>query len=216
MYKGIVFDLDGTLLNTLEDLRDSVNYALNKKGFQERSLEEVRCFVGNGVAKLVERAVPEGTGEKEMLDTLEIFKEHYSKNSRNKTKPYDGIMELLAELKEKGFKLAIVSNKFNEAVKELNEIFFKEYVEFAYGECETIRKKPNPDAVFKALSDMGISAEEAVYVGDSDVDIMTAKNSGLDCVSVSWGFRTRYELESSGATVIIDEPCDLMDIVYKE
>lgn len=214
-YEAVVFDLDGTLLNTLDDLCDSVNYALGMKNYPLRTLDEVRCFVGNGVEKLMQRAVPEGISDKEFADTLSIFKEHYKNNSQNKTKPYDGIMELLKELKDKGFKMAIVSNKFNDAVKDLNKEFFSEYIEFAYGECETIRKKPNPDAVFKALEDLKVEKHHAVYVGDSDVDIQTAENSGLDCISVSWGFRTRQELEMSGAVSIIDEPMDLMDIIYK-
>lgn len=214
-YEAVIFDLDGTLLNTLEDLCDSVNYALVQKGYPKRNIEEVRCFVGNGVEKLMMRAVPEGTSREDSLEALDIFKNHYKDNSRNKTKPYDGIMELLKELKDKAFKMAIVSNKFNDAVKELNKEFFGEYIEYAYGECETIRKKPNPDAVFKALEDLGVSQKKAVYVGDSDVDIMTAANSGLDCISVSWGFRNRQELELNGAVSIIDEPMDLMDIIFK-
>ena len=214
-YEAVVFDLDGTLLNTLDDLCDSVNYALAKKQYPLRTIDEVRCFVGNGVEKLVLRAVPEGTSNEDAMETLAIFKEHYKDNSQNKTKPYDGIMELLKELKDKEFKMAIVSNKFNDAVKDLNKEFFSEYIEFAYGECETIRKKPNPDAVFKALKDLKVEKHQAVYVGDSDVDIQTAENSGLDCISVSWGFRTRQELEMSGAVSIIDEPMDLMDIIYK-
>ena len=214
-YEAVVFDLDGTLLNTLDDLWDSVNFALEKKGYPKRSIDEVRCFVGNGVEKLMMRAVPENTSKEDALSALEIFKNHYKDNSKNKTRPYDGIMELLGALKDNGFKMAIVSNKFNDAVKELNKEFFGEYIEFAYGECETIRKKPNPDAVFKALEDLGIEQSQAVYVGDSDVDIMTAKNSGLDCISVSWGFRTRQELEMNGAISIIDKPMDLMDIICK-
>lgn len=214
-YEAVVFDLDGTLLNTLDDLRDSVNYALAKKNYPLRTIDEVRSFVGNGVEKLVLRAVPEGTSNEDAMETLAIFKEHYKENSQNKTKPYEGIMELLKELKDKEFKMAIVSNKFNDAVKDLNKEFFSEYIEFAYGECETIRKKPNPDAVFKALEDLMVEKHQAVYVGDSDVDIQTAENSGLDCISVSWGFRTRQELEMSGAISIIDEPMDLMDIIYK-
>lgn len=214
-YKAVVFDLDGTLLNTLEDLCDSVNYAMRKKGYPERTLEEVRCFVGNGVEKLITRAVPERVNFEETQEVLNIFKEHYKINSQNKTKPYDGVMKLLEELKDKGFKMAIVSNKFNDAVKVLNKEFFGEYIEYAYGESETIRKKPNPDAVFKALEDLEVAKEDAVYVGDSEVDILTAQNAGLDCISVAWGFRSRQELEMSGAVSIIDEPMDLMDIIYK-
>lgn len=214
-YKAVVFDLDGTLLNTLEDLCDSTNYALMQKGYPTRSIDEVRSFVGNGVEKLIERALPENTSEGERIEVLKIFKEHYKVNSKNKTRPYEGIMELLKELKDKDFKMAIVSNKFDLAVKELNKEFFGEYIEYAYGECETIRKKPNPDAVFMALKDLNVLQHEAVYVGDSDVDILTAENAGLDCISVTWGFRTRRELEMSGAVSIIDEPIDLMDIIYK-
>lgn len=214
-YEAVVFDLDGTLLNTLDDLCDSVNYALRHKGYPERNIEEVRCFVGNGVEKLMMRAVPQNIDSEDAKEALEIFKAYYKDNSKNKTRPYEGIMELLNELHNKGFKLAIVSNKFNEAVKELNKEFFGGYIECAYGECETIRKKPNPDAVIKALEDLNVTKEQAVYVGDSDVDIMTAANAGLDCISVSWGFRTRQELEMNGAVSIIDEPMDLMDIIYK-
>lgn len=214
-YEAVVFDLDGTLLNTLDDLHDSVNFALSKMGYNTRTLDEVRRFVGNGVEKLMERAVPTGTANEDFVKVFGIFKEHYKENSRNKTRPYDGIMELLKELKDKDFKMAIVSNKFNEAVKELNEVFFSDYIEYVYGECETIRKKPNPDAVFKALEDMGVSKKQAVYVGDSDVDIATAENAGLDCISVTWGFRTKMELEMQGAVSIIDEPMELMDIIYK-
>ncbi len=214
-YEAVVFDLDGTLLNTLDDLCDSVNYALVNKGYPKRSLDEVRSFVGNGVEKLMMRAVPENTSEEDALEALSIFKNHYKLNSKNKTKPYEGIMDLLKELKRNGFKMAIVSNKFDEAVKELNKEFFGEYIDFAYGECETIRKKPNPDAVIKALEDLGVTKAQAVYVGDSDVDIMTADNAGLDCISVTWGFRDRKELEMSGAVSIIDEPMDLMDIIFK-
>lgn len=214
-YKAVVFDLDGTLLNTLEDLCDSTNYALMQKGYPTRDIDEVRSFVGNGVEKLIVRALPENTCESEVVEVLKIFKEHYKVNSKNKSKPYEGIMELLKELKDKDFKMAIVSNKFDLAVKELNKEFFGEYIEYAYGECETIRKKPNPDAVFMALKDLDVLQHEAVYVGDSDVDILTAQNAGLDCISVTWGFRTRRELEMSGAVSIIDEPMDLMDIIYK-
>ncbi|MDE6232911.1 MAG: HAD family hydrolase [Lachnospiraceae bacterium] len=209
-YDTVIFDLDGTLLNTLDDLADSVNYALERCGFPRRTVEEVRCFVGNGIKLLIKRAVPEGTEEKQTEKVFEVFTTHYGENCRVKTRPYDGIMELLKNLKENDIKMAIVSNKVDFAVKELNNCFFKDYITVAVGECENVRRKPAPDSVNKALELLGSVRENSLYVGDSDVDIETAKNSGMDCVSVSWGFRDREFLKEKGADVIIDVPKELL------
>lgn len=212
-YNAVIFDLDGTLLNTLDDLMDSTNYALRMQNFPERSREEVRRFVGNGVKKLIERAVPEKTSVADMEQTLAIFKEHYAGNMMNKTAPYEGIEIMLRTLKEKSVPMAIVSNKFDPAVKELNHLFFETYIQTAIGESEKVSKKPAPDTAFEALRQLGISGESAVYVGDSDVDILTAKNAGLDCISVTWGFRNRAFLLEHGAECLIDSPQELLAFI---
>lgn len=212
-YFAIIFDLDGTLLNTLEDLADSVNYALTSNGFEARTIEEVRVFVGNGIRKLIERAVPKNASAKAVDRVFETFKNHYLGNMMNKTKPYDGIMELLRELNERGIKMGIVSNKYDPGVKGLNESFFSKYIKVAIGESANVAKKPAPDTVYAAIREMGIEKENAVYVGDSDVDIATAANSGLDCISVTWGFRDREFLLKKGAAVTIDTPLEILDFV---
>ncbi len=212
-YKTLIFDLDGTLLNTLDDLASSVNYAMRKCGFCERTLDEVRRFIGNGVEVLIRRAVPEGTTEEEYKETLAVFKEHYKRNSRNKTAPYDGITELLAKLKQNGYNLAIVSNKVDFAVKDLRDEFFDGLIDVAIGDSDATRTKPEPDMVYKAIEELGADRNECVYIGDTDVDIETAKNSDMDCISVSWGFRSRAELEGYGAQMIADTTEDILSFV---
>lgn len=213
--KAVVFDLDGTLLYTLEDLKNATNYALKQKGMPERTLDEVRRFVGNGVRLLMERAVPQGADNPEFEETFALFKEYYDAHCNDNTSPYDGIMDLLEELKVRGIKMAIVSNKIDFAVKSLDKLYFKDYMTAAIGEMEEegIRKKPAPDMVQKALKELGVTQDEAIYVGDSDVDIATAKNSGLECVSVTWGFRDVEFLKEHGATNLIDEPVELLNYV---
>lgn len=212
-YDSVIFDLDGTLLNTLDDLADSTNYALSVMNFPERSRDEIRCFVGNGVEKLIRRAVPNGTSDEKTKETLDIFKEHYSKNMLNKTCPYDGITKLLQKLKEHDVPMAIVSNKFDNAVKDLNKMFFDTYISTAIGESATVAKKPAPDTCISAMKELNASREKTVYVGDSDVDIMTAKNSGLDCISVTWGFRDEQFLIEHGAKIIINTPDELLGYI---
>lgn len=202
MYKAVIFDLDGTLLDTLEDLWGSVNHALRLHGMPVRTLDEVRSFVGDGVKKLIERAVPAGCDTETAEYVLADFKAHYALHSRDKTAPYDGINELLGVLREKGIKLAVVSNKLDSATKELCYEYFK--ITTAIGECEGRAKKPAPDSVLEALRQLGVSNREAVYVGDSEVDIKTAQNSGMDCISVTWGFRTREFLKECGAKAFAD------------
>lgn len=212
-YKTLIFDLDGTLLNTLLDLASSVNYAMRECGFCERTTDEVRRFIGNGVEVLIRRAVPEGTSEEEYKKALDVFKTHYKQNSRNKTAPYDGICELLQKLKEDGYNLAIVSNKVDFAVKDLRDEFFNGLIDVAIGDSDATRTKPEPDMVYKAIEELGADIESCIYIGDTDVDIETAKNSGMDCISVSWGFRTRKELEEYGATMIADCAEDILKFV---
>lgn len=211
MKKAVIFDLDGTLLNTLDDLADSTNYALSRFGYPTRTIDEVRQFVGNGVAKLIERAIPEGKNNPNFEKCLAIFKENYAQNMYNKTAPYNGIIEMLSNLKSKGIKIAVVSNKFDLAVKELCKKYFEGFIDFAAGENEAqgIRKKPAPDTVISVLNKFNFASEDAVYVGDSDVDIMTAKNSKMPCISVTWGFRDEKFLLENGATILINAPSEI-------
>lgn len=211
MKKAVIFDLDGTLLNTLDDLADSTNYALSRFGYPTRTIDEVRQFVGNGVAKLIERAIPEGKNNPNFEKCLAIFKENYAQNMYNKTAPYNGIIEMLSNLKSKGIKIAVVSNKFDLAVKELCKKYFEGVIDFAAGENEAqgIKKKPAPDTVISVLNEFNFDSEDAVYVGDSDVDIMTAKNSKMPCISVTWGFRDEKFLLENGATILINAPSEI-------
>lgn len=212
-YNTVIFDLDGTLLNTLEDLTDSVNFALSIYGFPNRKVEEVKSFVGNGVARLMELAIPDGINNPQYKKCLADFRNHYSGNMQNKTAAYKGIIELLKVLSIEGYKIAIVSNKFDKAVKGLNQFYFEEYIKVAIGESENISKKPAPDCVFKALEEIGSTVDKAVYVGDSEVDVKTAQNAGIKCIGVTWGFRDREVLEQEGADYIIDKPKELLRIL---
>ena len=209
-YKTYIFDLDGTLLDTLHDLWVSCNYALRENGMPERTLDEVRRFVGNGVKKLMERAIPQGLDNPKFDVTYETFRKHYLVHSLDTTKPYSGIPELLANLKKHGKRIAVVSNKFYAATQELCRHFFGDYVEVAIGERENIRKKPAPDTVDEAIRQLKVSREDAVYIGDSDVDVMTARNSNMPCISVLWGFRDRDFLMQHGATTFVAAPKELM------
>jgi len=211
MYNTFIFDLDGTLLNTLDDLAASVNYALRTHGMPERTLDEVRSFVGNGVRLLMERAIPEGSANPRFEETFATFRAYYMEHSLDKTRPYEGIPEMIHTLKQRGCRLAVVSNKFYAATQELIRHFFPEItVAIGEHEAEGIRKKPAPDTVFEALRQLGVGKEKAVYVGDSDVDLQTARNSGLPCISVLWGFRNRDFLLAHGATTFISHPEELL------
>lgn len=216
MYRAVIFDLDGTLLNTLEDLRDGVNYALTLNGYPKRSLEEIRTFVGNGIAKLIERAVPGGITEEARTKVFREFRSYYTEHCRVKTGPYDGIIELLKYLKEHGFLMAIVSNKNDAAVRELAKYYFKNYIEVAIGEREGIQKKPAPDSVYEAMRVLGVEKENTVYIGDSEVDRATAANAGLDCISVTWGFRDEKMLRELKPEYLIHKPEEVIQIVDGE
>lgn len=210
-YDTYIFDLDGTLLNTLQDLAASVNYALGQYQMPTHDIDAVRSFVGNGVRLLMERATPDGAQNPQFEAVFATFRQHYMKHSLDTTRPYDGIPEMLRELKRQGKRLAVVSNKFYAATQELVAHFFPE-IEVAIGEHESegIRKKPAPDTVYEALRQLGMGKENAVYVGDSDVDLMTARNSGLPCISVLWGFRDRDFLLRHGATTFVRKPSELI------
>ena len=210
-YSTYIFDLDGTLLDTLNDLAVSTNYALHWAGMPEHTVDDVKVFVGNGVKKLIERAMPDGINNPKFEMTYSKFKEHYIEHSMDTTKPYPGILETLAELKKKNKKIAVVSNKFYDATQKLCRHFFSDYVQVSIGERENIRKKPAPDTVVEALRQLGAEKETAVYIGDSDVDVNTAKNSGLPCISVLWGFRDKNFLIEHGATSFISEPNQLLN-----
>ena len=211
-YNTYIFDLDGTLLDTLTDLAASTNYALRTHGMPEHTIDEVRRFVGNGVRKLMELAVPDGADNPLFDEAFATFRQYYMEHSLDTTRPYEGIPDMLAALKAKGCHLAVVSNKMMAATQELCRHFFPETIEVAIGEneAEGIRKKPAPDTVFAALRQLGVGQEGAVYVGDSDVDIETARNSGLPCISVLWGFRDRDFLLQHGAETFISNPSELL------
>ena len=211
-YSTYIFDLDGTLLDTLADLAAAVNYALRQHGMPEHTIDDVRRFVGNGVRKLMERAIPDGEKNPDFEATFATFREYYMHHSLDTTRPYPGIIETLEALKAKGCRLAVVSNKMMAATKELCQHFFADTIEVAIGENEAagIRKKPAPDTVFEALRQLGEEKDSAVYVGDSDVDIQTAANSGLPCISVLWGFRDRDFLIQHGAKTFISAPSELL------
>ncbi len=210
-YTTYIFDLDGTLLDTLQDLAASTNYALRQYDMPEHPLDDVRRFVGNGVRKLMERAVPDGAENPLFEEVFATFRQHYMLHSLDTTKPYEGIPAVLQELQRRGFRMAVVSNKMMAATQELVAHFFPE-IDVAIGEneAEGIRKKPAPDSVFEALRRLSVDKETAVYVGDSDVDLLTARNSGLPCISVLWGFRDREFLLAHGANLLIERPQELL------
>ena len=214
MYKAIVFDLDGTLLDTLDDLKNSVNFALQQEGFPVRTREEIRTFVGNGMLKLIERAL--GQERYPQFDrVLKTFKAHYAEHCADCTKPYEGVLALLETLQARGIKTGILSNKADAATKALAKLYFGERIEYAAGENEAagIKKKPAPDALFAMMQEMGVERGETLYVGDSDVDVNTAKNAGVDCVAVTWGFRSEEVLREAGATRFADTPMQILTYI---
>lgn len=212
-YQIAVFDLDGTLLDTLEDLYLATNSALESHSMPRRSRDEVRMFVGNGVEMLIRRAVPSCTDEETTLAVLADFKTTYAAICEDHTRPYDGILDMLRALREKGIRVAVVSNKFDAATKQLCQKYFGDLVEVAIGERTGVRKKPAPDTVYEALKELGMTATGAVYIGDSDVDIQTARNCGMPCISVTWGLRDKDFLLQSGAEILVDTPERLLGVI---
>lgn len=214
MYDTYIFDLDGTLLDTLDDLAAATNHALAAHGLPQHSRDDIRRFVGNGVRKLMERAVPGGADSPLFDSALDSFRSYYLEHALDHTRPYDGIPELLASLRQQGKNIAVVSNKFMTATQELCRHFFPDTIEVAIGEheAEGIRRKPAPDTVQEALRQLDADSSRAVYVGDSDVDLLTARYAGLPCISVLWGFRDRDFLIAHGATMLADRPSDVIEI----
>ncbi|MGM9972525.1 MAG: HAD family hydrolase [Clostridiaceae bacterium] len=209
----VIFDLDGTLLDTLQDLCDSVNYIMTNIGHKNREAKEVRSFLGNGPSNLLKKCLSSDLEEEEFAKVLDQYKAYYQINMHNKTIPYPGIIDLLEELKNRGYKLAIVSNKQDEAVKVLAEKYFKGLIDTAAGESAAIKRKPAPDTIYKAIEVLGSKRDEAIYVGDSEVDAKAAKNAGIPCVLVTWGFRDREDLEKEKPDYIIDRAGDLLHIL---
>lgn len=215
MNKMVIFDLDGTLLDTLDDLCNSVNYSLRTNNFPERSLEEVRTFVGNGIRLLIERSVPEGTS-KELIDkTFQCFKTYYAVHCNDKTKTYPGVMDMLKELKKNGYKIAVLSNKAQYAVTKLCDIYFNNLLDDAVGARENVAKKPSPDALYICAENNNINLNNVIYVGDSDVDVATANNAGVRGIAVTWGFRSRELLIKCGAENLADNTDELLQILLK-
>ena len=210
---NIIFDMDGTVLNTIEDLTVSMNHALAEFNMPERTVEEFRSFFGSGARVAMERAVPAGTPSETIDRMMPLFKEHYDVHCLDRTRPYDGIPELMRQLQNRGCKMAIVSNKIDSAVKELNERFFSGLINVAIGERPGIKRKPAPDTVFEALKELGSSKSDAVYVGDSEVDFETAENAGIPCISVLWGFRSREFLTGIGAEMFAEKPEDILGMI---
>lgn len=207
-YTTVIFDLDGTLLDTLDDLTDSVNYAMSSMGWPLRDKKDVRFFLGNGIKRLMELCSPNGIDEEEFDKAFATFKAYYDEHNQDKTAPYAGVVEAMAHFKEQGIKMAIVSNKVHDAVLALRDKFFP-YVEVAIGDAPGMARKPEPDSCYKALELLGSTKEESVYIGDSEVDLLTAKNSGLDCITVLWGFRDKDYLIENGATTFVETPEEL-------
>lgn len=215
-YKLVIFDLDGTILDTLEDLTDSVNHALEKYAYPVRTIEEIRNFVGDGLLMLVRRAIAPETDEAIIQTVLAEQKAYYKEHCSDKTKPYEGIVELLDELKINGCKLAVVSNKADYAVQILCKQYFPGVFDVAVGEKENVRKKPAPDSVNAVLQELQVEKTNAVYVGDSEVDIETAANAGLEAVLVSWGFRDAAFLQERGVKCLVSNINELKNALISE
>lgn len=212
---AIIWDLDGTLMDTLQDLADAVNHALDCFGMPQHDLEEIRQFVGNGVRRLMQLSVPEGEDNPQFEQVFAEFKAYYILHCKDHTCLYDGIQETLHALKAKGYRMAVVSNKLQSGVDELYEQYFKDTIEVAIGERPEMARKPAPDMVHAAIKALGIPMEEAVYIGDSDVDIATARNSGLPCISVLWGFRSKEFLLNHGGVVFSETPLDIIELLER-
>ncbi len=212
----LIFDLDGTLLNTLEDLHISFNYAIMQFGYPERTIEEITSFVGNGIKKAIERALPHPVKEEELNQIINIFKEYYKEHMLEHTKPYNGIIQMLQDLKSNKCKIGVVSNKFDDAVKRLCKSYFGSLIDIAIGEGYGIKKKPNPKGVIKAIEKLNSTLEKSLYIGDSEVDIQTALNAGIPCISVLWGFKDKNFLTENGAKNFAEVPDDITKIIEKK
>ena len=210
-YKAVLFDMDGTVLDTLGDLTNAVNHVLTLCGMPQREKREVAGFLGNGAAHLLAKSVPAGTSEEMLAEMLRVYQPWYDSHCAILTAPYPGILPMMEALREAGVKQAVISNKQDSAVRHLAEQHFPGLLEVAVGESATVRRKPNPDAVLAALREMGVSRDDAVYVGDTEVDLRTAENAGLACAAVGWGFRTEEQLRAAGAGHIFQSADELRD-----
>lgn len=213
MIKGIIFDMDGTILNTIEDIKESVNYALRYFNLPEKSLQEVKDGVGSGAINLIEDVVPKNTSEQDIKKIYDVYQDHYDKNTNQQTGPYPGILDLLKTLKEKKYKLAVVSNKHKYLVDELNHQIFKDYFEVSMGETKGIPIKPAPDMLYMTLKDLGLTKDEVLFIGDSDVDMITANNANIKSVAVTWGYRSKEILLKYSPAYFIDEASQLLKII---
>lgn len=213
-YKLAVFDMDGTILNTIDDLEASLNYVLKKSGYPERTHEEVLSFVGDGLRTLIERGVPTGTDSETIDKVLVEFKKYYAVHCTDRTRPYNGVIDLLKNLRGRGCLTAVVSNKADDAVRELCKKYFDGLFDYAVGERSGISRKPAPDSVNEVLSKLDVSREEAVYIGDSEIDIKTAANSGMDAIIVEWGFREKDFLIEKGAKIIVSTANEIEKIIF--
>ena len=214
-YNAVLFDLDGTLLNTLDDLTDAVNHTLRAFGYPIKEKDEVRRSVGNGVRKLIERVLPGGAQDADMESALAEFKRYYTAHCNVRTHPYDGVLEALAALSEAGLKLAIVSNKNDEAVKTLAHEYFGSLIDVAVGGRDGMPRKPAPDMPLLALEAIGAIPERTLFVGDSDVDLQTALNTGMDCMLVSWGFRERDQLARLQSRFLVDDAAEMPALILQ-
>ena len=203
-YKLAIFDMDGTILSTLDDLANGVDYALRENGLPARSKQETRAALGRGVRFLIEQSVPDGLSDVEISKVEEDFLKYYKVHSMDNTRPYDGIVELIKEVRESGIKTAVVSNKIDSAVKELCANFFEGAFDVAYGERPGIPRKPDPKPINAIIDEFGLSKNEVVYIGDSEVDLLTANNAKIDHIIVTWGFRDREFLEQNGAKNLVE------------
>lgn len=211
----IIFDMDGTILDTLEDLKNSLNYSLTLHGYPTRTLDEVRTFVGNGMPKLIERGLPSGVDSEKQADVYKDFTLYYKNHCKENTKPYDGVVEAIRNIRNAGYRTAVVSNKANYAVLELCDTFFSDVFHEAIGEMPGIGKKPAPDMINIILSRLNTTTDDAIYVGDSEVDIMTAKNANLPLIAVDWGFKTHQFLVEHDAHTIISHPDQLLAAIQE-
>jgi phosphoglycolate phosphatase len=215
-YKAVIFDMDGTVLNTLEDLCDSFNESFRHYSLPEISIEDTRKYVGNGILRAIEQAVPYGTKKEIIDDVFTFMKDYYPKHSEEKTDAYPGVRELIRDLYDRGIKLAIVSNKIDSAVKSLSKKYFGDYIKIAVGEKKGIKRKPAPDSVLAAIKELDVSLSDTVYVGDSEVDVKTALNAGVDCISVLWGYRDKDVLIKAGAKVFAKTPEEVKNIIMQK
>lgn len=213
MKHAVIFDLDGTLLNTLGDLRAATNHALEVRGLPPHSMEEIRQFIGNGIRLLICRAMPEGTPEAKIDAALDDFKAYYAAHIHDRTVPYDGIPQLLTALRKRGIKVAVLSNKIDSASQQLIEYFFPGKTDVVFGEHVGVPRKPDPTSCRMVMQQLGVQPEQVLYVGDSGTDMQTAKNAGLYAVGVTWGFRSKEVLLENGADVLVHRPEQILQIL---